>query len=292
MRVGDGIHRVPFYFYNPNGRVGPDNWRRDYFIEIRREMSNESAAEMFSVEKRLKGDMSNQKRTKILSRKTALAIQARSRVRYFAGTGVYKSFIITTLGIYYVRVVRNNSLNTILNGVFMSNLNKDREKPYGFGHGEMNMPFFLSMAPCYMQGRSNCPFPYFNYKDATDYTGKNIASSSYRMSLLFSLSGHDKQADPLLALSLGYRNQTMISKFDLYLKKLFSEYQRICIPLLSSLWAKYSPNTVPFSVEELKAMEAMKIDWQDYLLGHTPKVPVEELNKMIKQTNRQKTHEN
>lgn len=50
----------------------------------------------------------------------------------------------------------------------------------------------------------------------------------------------------------------------------------------SADWYPKSPNTIPFTSEEIRIMDSEKIDWKQYLPGQTPKIPVNELKEKLK----------
>lgn len=90
VQIPEGLYRASIYFFNPNGQGG-NNRLRDYVVEL----------------------IENQPPYPVLSR---------TRVRNFAGGGVYKQFFIKRPGEYVIRILRNNSFNTIINGVFIDRL--------------------------------------------------------------------------------------------------------------------------------------------------------------------------
>lgn len=91
VKVPSGVHRLSFYFFNKDGHHG-SNRLRDYLLELKPPCQTVEEAE----------------------KSPALA---RARVRDFWG-GVYKQFIVTGPGQFWLKVGRNNSFNTILYGVF------------------------------------------------------------------------------------------------------------------------------------------------------------------------------
>lgn len=96
VRVPAGTQRVSLYFFNKDGHEG-NNRVRDYLIDV----------------KRGSGDLLGTESAPVL---------ARTRVRDFWG-GVYKSFQVEGPGDYYFIVRKNNSFNTVLQGIFIDKLN-------------------------------------------------------------------------------------------------------------------------------------------------------------------------
>ena len=95
VRVPAGAQRVSLYFFNKDGHDGA-NRVRDYLIDV----------------KRGREDLAISEHDPIL---------ARARVRDFWG-GVYKSFAVQGPGDYYFIVRKNNSFNTVLQGVFLDKM--------------------------------------------------------------------------------------------------------------------------------------------------------------------------
>lgn len=95
VSVPPGIHRISLYLFNKDGHDG-DNRERDYLVSL--------------LPYRVR-----------MSDAIALPALAHTRVRDFWG-GVYKSFLVRGPHPYYLRVARNNSLNTICSAVFIDKL--------------------------------------------------------------------------------------------------------------------------------------------------------------------------
>lgn len=95
VRIPAGTHRVSLYFFNKDGHDG-SNRIRDYIIDVKR--GNKDLV------------VANQNPT-----------LARARVHDFWG-GVYKSFLLQGPGDYFFAVRKNNSFNTVLQGVFIDKL--------------------------------------------------------------------------------------------------------------------------------------------------------------------------
>jgi len=95
ISVPPGIHRISLYLFNKDGHDG-DNRDRDYLVSL--------------LPYRVR-----------MSDALVLSPLARTRVRDFWG-GVYKSFLVRGPHPYYLRVARNNSLNTICSAVFIDKM--------------------------------------------------------------------------------------------------------------------------------------------------------------------------
>jgi hypothetical protein len=90
--VPTGIHRAAFYFFNKDGHSDANRWR-DYELELK--PWRETWAEV-----------------------EAAPTLARGRVQNFWG-GVYKNFAVVGPGSFYLKVGRNHSHVTIIQGVFL-----------------------------------------------------------------------------------------------------------------------------------------------------------------------------
>ena len=95
LLVPAGTHRLSLYFFNKDGHAGAERWR-DYLIEIKGRAENVEAAAL-------------------------LPTLANARVSDF-WDGVYQRFSLQGPGNFWVRVARNGSFNTTLNGIFLDNI--------------------------------------------------------------------------------------------------------------------------------------------------------------------------
>lgn len=128
FRVPEGRHLVSLYFYNPNGREKL-NGHRDFVVEARKILRSSVPPKILTRdipirELKLPPDCMIEE----LERQLASPVLARCRVKDFSGSGVYKTFLMNGGGCYGFRVVRNNSMNTILNGVFLTGLASSARK--------------------------------------------------------------------------------------------------------------------------------------------------------------------
>ena len=124
----DGIYRLSLYFFNPNGRAGIPS-QRDYLVEIMPDMGQLPSQEFSHTRAgEMKEVISSKKKTSPIASSSTILVK--TRVRAFAGGGVYKQFLVKGGTQYIVRVRRNYSFNTILNGLFIDRL--VGEAPYNF----------------------------------------------------------------------------------------------------------------------------------------------------------------
>ena len=96
VTVPAGTHRISTYYFNKDGHDG-SNRMRDYLLELK------------------KGDAAN------VDEAEKLPTQAKTRIRDFWG-GVYKKFAVQGPGVFWLKTGKNNSFNTIVNGVFVDKL--------------------------------------------------------------------------------------------------------------------------------------------------------------------------
>lgn len=101
-----GSFRVSAYFFNPNGHDGSARFR-DYLVELR----PWPVGKKFPAPPRL-----------LTENPDTWPLLDSTRVRDFAGGGVWEKFIVPGPGRYMIRVRRNGSFNAILNGVFIDRL--------------------------------------------------------------------------------------------------------------------------------------------------------------------------
>jgi len=95
VAVPEGTYRLSVYFFNKDGHIGPNRWR-DYLLELKGQSKDVSEAYQAPT-------------------------IARARVREFWG-GVYKRFEIQGPHTYWLRIGRNGSFNTLVNGVFIDKI--------------------------------------------------------------------------------------------------------------------------------------------------------------------------
>jgi hypothetical protein len=113
VRLKKGMHRVSFYFINPNAHTWP-NSMRDYMIEVR-ELHATPQDQDPVVIRHMKYEWDKQLKAPVL---------ASSRVDGFYG-GVYKTFLMQGPGEYAVKIDRNHGFNTIVSGIFIDRVSSD-----------------------------------------------------------------------------------------------------------------------------------------------------------------------
>lgn len=129
VTVPEGRHLLSLYFYDPTPLVEHQlrNSLRDYIIEVRKMPPNFSMDIVEGKGTAQKGPHPLRYLMNALTSITGAAVESRSRVKSFAGGGVYKNFILNGQGCYYIRLVRNYSTCATVNGVFLSSLDEAKK---------------------------------------------------------------------------------------------------------------------------------------------------------------------
>lgn len=118
--IPEGPHRISLYMLNPDGQTSR-NALRDFVLELR-------------LDTRVKPDEGKQDRESAqgLAQEDRLSLEklpvvARSRASDF-GQGEYEQFLVNRPGLYWVKIVRNNSFVTKLFGVFVDRIGPEAEQ--------------------------------------------------------------------------------------------------------------------------------------------------------------------
>ncbi|MEG0428022.1 MAG: hypothetical protein RR553_09020 [Akkermansia sp.] len=283
--VPEGLHRLDLYFYNPNGREGKMGMR-DYLVEVRQ---GENAFDNFEG-----ADISKKAQYKEMEKQIAglcgLPVQARTRVNTFAGSGVYKSFLLQKEGTYWVRVCRNNSFNTILNGVFISKI---------VPAGTMNEKLWTNVLPMDFCKKAPLP-PDFNreqmgqsdqefLKSWNELISRGFSTgaeaSSCRDALLYEYrqSANNSEWSNLLKWELNLWTDNDRRKFDEIMAASWDTKQETMPDYRSREFMPSGPGTIPFSVVEVRKMDQLGIDWKQYResSGSKPKLSVKEMKDFL-----------
>ena len=273
-----GRFQVSLYFFNPNGREKATA-SRDYLVEIRHE-----PAIVFTTPDKLlqKLDIYYTTKKELLRIRNNVPV-ARTRVRHFASGGVYKNFIMEGDGVYYIKVCRNNSFNTILNGIFVTQLEEQyREKKLG--------THYLEYASVFPRKRDISPEQdspaIAAYRSLEGLFREDIRSnrdSSLDRTALHLYRHHLAENSPSPDLLYNLRWDLKIwdkqeqEAFDQTMLSSWYALQDCHSIFWSKKWNKFSPRTIDFSPEETAMMRKLQIDWKEYLPG---KKTEEEVNAM------------
>lgn len=302
--IPEGLHEVALYFYNPNGRE-KSNGYRDYLIEartwkpkypdyinfliqgnrMRRLEKREPAVDAWgkNLEKR-KEEIFGQWKT---------PASARTRVKDFAGNGVYKRFLVKGPVSCSFTIKRNTSFNTIVNGIFVTRLDGKYttlpilapQDPYipsvnGLSVGDDLHMDILSL----WSGSFTDSVPSPSRWDR----GERDRLQAYRAMQKHLASGTENaQYRELLRVwkfNLRLWDRDQRREFDEACRRAWENLQECSIIYRSQEWRPNSPNVLPLSLEELSEMENRDIDWKQFLPNSAspPQMSLEELKHSLK----------
>lgn len=272
VNVPTGMQSISLYFFNPNGREHANGYR-DYILELRKVSAN-------IPEEKIEATIKD-----IIS----LPVCARTRVNHFAGAGVYKTFVVQGGSTYYIRVCRNYSMNTILNGVFLSAWKELEAFYYNGGHPySLIAPNPPSLDDCDMSSYS---IP------ALQLWGKTMQQNILSRHPLFLLRTnkllayrknmhHIKDSQDILLKHWRWQLRLWTTEdrveFKNTMEQDWERKQDEQVMFRAKGLCRYSPNVVPFSEEELCMMHYHKINWKDFLPGAKKSTP-EDILLMKKQ---------
>lgn len=272
VRVPEGPHLMSLYFFNPNGKIGQNGYR-DFLVEVR-----DGTPLMKKIRSRGSGDKSlfRQVTEQDLADVFSYPVLARTRVFSMSGSGVYKNFLLQGPRTFLVKVGRNHSFNTILNGVFLSkwheNGSPEKKLCYtGVGRYSDRYPDFPDLSKCDLQelpmeavrlwgnAFNNAPFSHsrlcksrkdlmeaYRFAHAFLQQEDHPLLRSWRWQLrIWNHGEHEEFAEMML--QDWYRKQEKYSILR----------SRECCPL--------SPRVIDLPVKEVLKLEAQKKDWKDYL---------------------------
>lgn len=289
IRVPEGRHLVSLYFYNPNGREG-SNGHRDYLVEARKLVHPALPVEVLTKIKPVR-------QTKLppdcvekeLSRQLGSPVLARCRVKDFSGSGVYKTFLVNGEGCYGFRVVRNHSMNTIINGVFLTGLDaharKNRMVRTAYDRIKPAPP---SLAHVSLRDIPREALSLWSLCQSWNQPGnrwvyqwKRCAFRAYT-----SLLRCPDKLDDLKTVwrwHLGYWLPADREQSTRILADTWASNQEGFIPYRSRDWTPHSPNVIPFSVEECEYMSSVGLEWKVFRNMDPGSLNVVEAKKIIHQ---------
>ena len=263
-----GTQKISLYFYNKDGDSG-NNRLRDYVIEIRRYDSKLPDKVLFGQRFPKDYGLPQDCRSKELLDVLQQPVLARARLKDFRG-GVYKSFAVQGPGPIYIRIARQGSFNTIVSAVLVD---KWPEPPADTTRDRR--------AKGRMGGIAYAPPP------ATLHSTNQPLVVAADQLWQTSEAAANKQSGAVaqhMARCLAYRvansehvNSQLLANWRWHLR-LWNEAERQCfwstmmlawdkcqeksLALRSAEFRPYSPNVVPFSVEELRELARQKVDWR------------------------------
>jgi len=266
------IWRLALYFYNPNGRIG-ENHERDYILEVY--ASN---------------DRENLK--KCLEKKPLCT----ARVSDFASGGVYKIFALHGSRRFFVRIIRNGSMNTILNGVFMEHLfeaqdvRKISEEQRIPEQGKYRAPRWYN---CNTNQLKDEGIEYFKRYFAAPESVHGL-STMFLLRLLFyryvcANLPSNKNLSERLRWDAAIWTEKDRKDFDAAMKEYWAELQEQYPERRSSEYCPNCPGVTPLALWEIELMDILNIDWKPYRIGATEK-PELSLENLRKKLNKEKVN--
>ena len=262
----EAVWRLALYFYNPNGRTG-DNHERDYVLEIYRSDMRENL-------------------NKCMSKKPLCT----ARVSDFASNGVYKVFALHGAGCYRVRILRNGSLNTILNGIFLDHMyepqdikriSEDQRIPE---QGKYRAPRWYD---CNTDQLKNEGAEYLKRYFASPDSVQGIESLSLLRLAFYRYVCEklpsNRNLHERLRWDLALWTEKDRREFDAAMKDYWAELQEKHPERRSREYCQNSPGVTPLDLWELELMDILHIDWKPYRIAskEKPELPIEKLRDKL-----------
>ena len=265
ISIPEGTHLLSLYFYNPNGHVRRSGYR-DYLIELRTGQPN----------------LAQENIPRLIEQSPVLA---RTRIFDFAGSGGWKNFIVRGPHTCYLRICRNNSFNTILNGVFLSSMDTPPGTlPFPSAYA---MPEKPELPPVHLSAGSRFPDTAMRLWNKTRRP-ELLAPGHRSMARLYALACYrfmGSRSSPALAASwqraLALWTPESEKTYNDQINAAWAEIQENHPYARSRQWRPYSPGTVPLSLEQLRYAQRQGIDWKQYrpTFKGTPAPTLEQLKQ-------------
>lgn len=278
VQVLDANCHIDLYFFNPNGRKSPMGLR-DYLIEIKKIATTQNPV---FLERAFSLPEMKKELTRIVNEKVLI----RTRVNHFSGTGVYKRFLVKEPGYYLFRIVRNYSFNTILNGVFVSSqgqIAKTNFNPLTLDSDFAGIsPHPPDVNPDTLNQHQKTLLSIANHITSDPCTldhRDDILRRFLRKNL------HNLSNDPLAEQIRWTVNDFTDDDFQHFhdtMQNSWTHKQDTQPAYRSAEFMPHAPNVIPFSIEEVKKMHVLNIDWKQYLPASTPSKSVEEMKIFLK----------
>ena len=263
----EGSHKISLYFYNKDGQGGKNRFR-DYLIEIRRCESKLPDKVLFGLRFPKDYGLPEDCRSQELSTVQQQPVLARARLKDFRG-GVYKSFAVQGPGPFYVRIARHGSLNAIVSAVLVDKLlepvtdaNRDRRVKGRLG-GIAYAPPAVSQQCATNQPLVAAAWQLWQAGEDAGNMQTGVVAQRVARCLAYRAAQAQHADNVLLAnwrWHLRLWNNAERQQFWSTMMLAWSKSQERHVALCSSKFRPYSPNVVPFSVEDLQKMTRQKVD--------------------------------
>lgn len=299
VKLGEeGLYDVSLYFYSPNGRDGSyGEYARDYLVEVREFESRLDERAIFDQRSPLPeycpdGDLfCREKETRLIVQEPVIA---RCRVHGLAGGGVYKTFRLRGGRVYYFRVVKNGSMNTLLNAVFVERVDRKSADPrmsqYTEWHGGVDyLPGWMLDAP---GGNASMDYQRQELRELLYFLKpKSILCSPERVRLwteyavrMKRIKGHTTFFASIIAEHLiGPRPPERRKAIADAVATSWRELQLHAPGNYSGTLNPGSPRTVPFGYPDINHLHQLRVDIRPYMQGSgvKPAIPVAEMKKIL-----------
>jgi hypothetical protein len=269
-----GTHRMTFYFFNKDGHTR-NNRYRDYLLEVRRYTSALPKPVIFNNSETVRHGLPRRVRSDDFTNAIPVAVLARARVRDFWG-GVYKTFAVRGPGVFYTRVARQGSHNAIVSAVML-------EREYE-PHADFSRPVLVSAR--FPDGVAYAP------PDAEGVTPESHPELAGPLRLweaardtLFSWRGGAEMCQAARGLAFraalarhapaeligNWRWELHLwedaerRRFDGAMTERWRLSQENYPAFRSAAFRPYSPDVIPFSVDEVKEMAKLGVDWRQFI---------------------------
>ena len=271
--VPSGTHKMTFYIFNKDGHTR-NNRYRDYLLEVRRYDSalpkpavfNNTAAARLGFSKRVRSDD--------LTNAIPSAVLARARVHNFWG-GVYKTFAVQGPGVFYTRIARQGSHNTIVSAVMLERMDEDYEHIIRPTLVSAYYPDGVVYAPPDVRGITAQSHPALAgtlrvWNEARDVCGWQGGAEAYApmRGLALRAALARKAPDALIG---HWRWETAQwtgeehRQFEEMMTERWYQRQEILPFCRSAAFRPYSPNVIPFSVKDVEEMEKFGVKWRRFI---------------------------
>lgn len=298
VTVPEGSHLLSLYFYEPTPIVehNLENSLRDYIIEVRKMPSNFSM-DLAKGRKILeKAQDPFQYLMNALSSITSAPVEARTRVKSFSSRGVYKNFLLNGEGCYYIRIVRNYSLDAIVNGIFLSSLDEiEKALNHYKNTGRISTIYGTKTpAPPDLKREDLQKLPEMlrmRWVQSQNMGKRSLAGIYNSRRQGIEAYRYISRLKGLENLKANWRWKLKIWEdgdridFREQIRNAWESLQECFVLYRSHEWARYAcETTVPFSVEELEKMEKINIDWKQYRVNSLikPARSIEEMKQWLK----------
>lgn len=272
VNVPEGFNEVSFYFYNYNAQDISGDSNSDFLIEARK--YNSSLSEKLTFKKSGISEKSGIDNIYCREDETSAILKepvfARTRVKTCGGSGVYKSFLASGPSRIYFRIAKNYSYETFLGGIFTNQINsKDgsivERSDISFVYGIELFPEKISADE---REKNKKYLKIWENLSSPRLFPKIMSQKSSLLLELYRLFNSMNQVPAITAnwkYSLRMFELDEVENFDEKLLSSWYAKQEARRVFRSRVFFPFSPRTIQFTPKEISLIEALGIDWKDYL---------------------------